>query len=847
MPRFLCRKSYYSLSFEYTFEYADDTVYFAYSEPYTFTRLTNLIAEFSQKNAQLPSESQFFREEVLCKSISGVAIPLLTITSSINTPQRDRAEQSPSLLKDFLVAEDTGGLDRDDLAKYRSECKRQLVAAEKKKVLVVAARIHPGEACGSFVMEGFLRFLVSEDPAAVELRGKMVIKVVPMVNPDGVIVGNYRGCLCGQDLNRQFAEPSVQLHPGICAIKKLLRDLQADGWNIFGYIDMHGHSKKKCVFIHGPYYPLHCDQYVRVRILSKLLAERTQMFRYQACKYRQEPDKVNAARFVISREFCVMNSLTLESSFYGFINSERRTIEFCRAFYERMGQNCVQACAEYTRLLEEEYLHRLHRLLEKKKRRMLMIKARRRKKFKCVEVTLSRAKTANPSIQRRAGDAPAKTPTPAPPVSTFAAAVAVTAAPPQEPQNPNDPTERKVIRLEECFDNPGLYSDCPPPRTRRNLADICEMIKEDIKKEAADDNAPEEPSESSSSDCEMLTGEEEAKVIKDILSTMAGFSKGALRSGSRLKRGRRGGAAECSMGNRKGRRTVYTTPMKKEGTTASSGKAPAQWWNSAASCKRGPSDGTLIVSKITNMSRASGVHQPNSRTRRPDIVSPTSNCTVVFPDSEPSPDYTSICQHRPRCASRGTNHRAVSHLPSDSVSVSGIAAEYSSPSRRAPRSRGCRKDSLVVGPQRNYFNSHVPRDLPRGGSRGNDVGERSNSFHGALTVTSYNSQFQPRRQQSPNLHRRTMTAEGRAPMYAAQIVPVLKVPGTRAGGAWVNRSYVASERADSLRTPEGICVSKLQARPQRMRKAVEGKNMRLSHERRYTYTRKTLSDKKPHI
>ena len=51
-------------------------------------------------------------------------------------------------------------------------------------------------------MEGFLEFIVSNDKDAKTLRDKFVFKIVPMLNPDGVIVGNYRCSLTGVDLNR---------------------------------------------------------------------------------------------------------------------------------------------------------------------------------------------------------------------------------------------------------------------------------------------------------------------------------------------------------------------------------------------------------------------------------------------------------------------------------------------------------------------------------------------------------------------------------------------------------------------------------------------------------------------
>lgn len=43
---------------------------------------------------------------------------------------------------------------------------------------------------------------MSEDEDAKVLRERFVFKIIPMLNPDGVIVGNYRSSLGGHDLNR---------------------------------------------------------------------------------------------------------------------------------------------------------------------------------------------------------------------------------------------------------------------------------------------------------------------------------------------------------------------------------------------------------------------------------------------------------------------------------------------------------------------------------------------------------------------------------------------------------------------------------------------------------------------
>jgi murein tripeptide amidase MpaA len=52
------------------------------------------------------------------------------------------------------------------------------------------------------MMDGIINFLISNDPIAAILRSRFVFKLFPMVNPDGVIHGNYRTNLAGVDLNR---------------------------------------------------------------------------------------------------------------------------------------------------------------------------------------------------------------------------------------------------------------------------------------------------------------------------------------------------------------------------------------------------------------------------------------------------------------------------------------------------------------------------------------------------------------------------------------------------------------------------------------------------------------------
>jgi len=54
------------------------------------------------------------------------------------------------------------------------------------------------------MMEGFIDFITGDDSVAVELRKRIVFHILPCINPDGVVAGNYWVCMSGNDLNRRY-------------------------------------------------------------------------------------------------------------------------------------------------------------------------------------------------------------------------------------------------------------------------------------------------------------------------------------------------------------------------------------------------------------------------------------------------------------------------------------------------------------------------------------------------------------------------------------------------------------------------------------------------------------------
>jgi hypothetical protein len=231
------QKFYYTLSFTVEFPYENDTVYFAYksverrqkmgsisllsdtvliwllgpfpfclSYPYTYTALNRDLHLLESD----PVRSRYLKRRVLCKSLAGNDVDLLTITNFATPEEEIRARRG----------------------------------------VVYTARVHPGESNSSWIMRGALEFLTSEDPIAVALRDRFVYKIVPMLNVDGVVAGNYRCSLAGVDLNRHWKTPSPTIHPTIYATKQMIKRMAAVR-PILMCVDLHGHSRKMNVFVYG--------------------------------------------------------------------------------------------------------------------------------------------------------------------------------------------------------------------------------------------------------------------------------------------------------------------------------------------------------------------------------------------------------------------------------------------------------------------------------------------------------------------------------------------------------------------------------------------------------------------
>lgn len=88
-----------------------------------------------------------------------------------------------------------------------------------KQRVWIHAGIHPAETTSYFTVEGFVAWLLSGDPQAEVLLDRALIELVPMANPDGVFLGNYRVNANSVNLENEWSEPYASNQPEIVALR----------------------------------------------------------------------------------------------------------------------------------------------------------------------------------------------------------------------------------------------------------------------------------------------------------------------------------------------------------------------------------------------------------------------------------------------------------------------------------------------------------------------------------------------------------------------------------------------------------------------------------------------------
>lgn len=112
--------------------------------------------------------------------------------------------------------------------------------ATANDVLLLIGRQHPPEVTGAIAFFAFYETLMAETELATKFRQDFNIVAIPLLNPDGVIGGNWRHNLNAMDLNRDwgpFNQPETKL------AEKLLNQLDANDKNIRVFLDFHSTNR----------------------------------------------------------------------------------------------------------------------------------------------------------------------------------------------------------------------------------------------------------------------------------------------------------------------------------------------------------------------------------------------------------------------------------------------------------------------------------------------------------------------------------------------------------------------------------------------------------------------------
>jgi len=292
----------HTLSFTLEFPYEDDTVYLAYCYPYTYSLLQDTLLQIQNDE----EKSQYCKMRLLCRSLAGNSIHVLTVTS-------------PN------------------------------IADSEKSGIVLTARVHPGETPSSWIMHGVLDFLTGPSATAHKLRDKFIFKIVPMLNPDGVIVGNTRCSLAGRDLNRQYRVVSRECFPPVWHVKMLIRKLIEER-PVLLYCDFHSHSRKHNIFIYGCEDKDANDFPLLEQVFPLMLHSASRgKFDFENCKFVVQRAKEGTGR-VVMKQLGVQHSYTLEASVCGALTGSDSThvqTHFNIQDYQEMGHVFCETLSEF--------------------------------------------------------------------------------------------------------------------------------------------------------------------------------------------------------------------------------------------------------------------------------------------------------------------------------------------------------------------------------------------------------------------------------------------------------------------------------------------------------------------
>lgn len=204
-----------------------------------------------------------------------------------------------------------------------------------RPLAVLIGRAHPGESPGSWLMRGACDFLLSDSgEEASACRSALSWVIVPMLNPDGVMLGNTRTNASGVDLNRRHHDDSA---PETTMLRTTLSEMiySMGSGPPLAFVDMHGHSRRRGVFFMG-----NTGSSAR---LPCLLARRSPLFDLSGTVFYSTKGAKDAGvgRVAMAARGCP-HSFTMEASFGALGDSD---LQLTPRDLEEVGRAlCIAVC-----------------------------------------------------------------------------------------------------------------------------------------------------------------------------------------------------------------------------------------------------------------------------------------------------------------------------------------------------------------------------------------------------------------------------------------------------------------------------------------------------------------------
>ncbi|KAL4479174.1 hypothetical protein ABPG72_009004 [Tetrahymena utriculariae] len=149
---------FHGLSFIYQFQInsKDSTILFSQAIPYTFS---NLIEFIENIEATIKQQNPLFRY-------------------SFNNDTRVYTIDTFNLIYEkTIIGASIIGLPITEI-QITSQNSVRALSIQKRPYIIIIARQHPNETPGSFVCQGFIKFLLSSEPEAIALRSMFIFKVI---------------------------------------------------------------------------------------------------------------------------------------------------------------------------------------------------------------------------------------------------------------------------------------------------------------------------------------------------------------------------------------------------------------------------------------------------------------------------------------------------------------------------------------------------------------------------------------------------------------------------------------------------------------------------------------------